>query len=207
MVFSIAVAVFLPLAVNLLVRDYQRDLLARANTTPLIAGAPGSRLDLVLHTLYFRGKPHRILPWRCCRDQRQRPGARHSDTRKTFGPRIPIVAHAHWKVRISQLTSRAGDPAGRMFFEYRNGERQAAAVDRGNIAHGKILCGLASEIQGVQHQIEPAPRRPRDQGSRVCPRQQVALVIAHQEIDRQRRKTATAMLKTMMAVLTLLKRK
>jgi putative ABC transport system permease protein len=61
MVFSIAVAVFLPLAVNLLVRDYQRDLLARANTTPLIAGAPGSRLDLVLHTLYFRGKPAQDL--------------------------------------------------------------------------------------------------------------------------------------------------
>jgi putative ABC transport system permease protein len=57
MVFSIAVAVFLPLAVNLLVRDYQRDLLARANATPLIAGAPGSRLDLVLHALYFRGQP------------------------------------------------------------------------------------------------------------------------------------------------------
>jgi putative ABC transport system permease protein len=57
LVFSVAVAVFLPLAVNLLVRDYQRDLLARANATPLVAGAPGSRLDLVLHALYFRGKP------------------------------------------------------------------------------------------------------------------------------------------------------
>jgi putative ABC transport system permease protein len=56
LVFSIAVAVFLPLAVNLLVRDYQRDLLARANATALVAGAPGSRLDLVLHALYFRGK-------------------------------------------------------------------------------------------------------------------------------------------------------
>ena len=57
LVFSVAVAVFLPLAVNLLVRDYQRDLLARAKATPLVAGAPGSRLDLVLHALYFRGKP------------------------------------------------------------------------------------------------------------------------------------------------------
>jgi putative ABC transport system permease protein len=57
LVFSVAVAVFLPLAVNLLVRNYQRDLLARASTTPLLAGAPGSRLDLVLHALYFRGKP------------------------------------------------------------------------------------------------------------------------------------------------------
>jgi putative ABC transport system permease protein len=59
--FSVAVAVFLPLTVNLLVRDYQRDLLARATATPLVAGAPGSRLDLVLHALYFRGKPARDL--------------------------------------------------------------------------------------------------------------------------------------------------
>ncbi len=57
LIFSVAVAVFLPLAVNLLVRDYQRDLLARANATPFVAGAPGSRLDLVLHALYFRGQP------------------------------------------------------------------------------------------------------------------------------------------------------
>jgi putative ABC transport system permease protein len=62
LVFSVAVAVFLPLTVNLLVRDYQRDLLARAKATPLVAGAPGSRLDLVLHALYFRGKPaHDLL--------------------------------------------------------------------------------------------------------------------------------------------------
>ncbi|MGO8698940.1 MAG: metal ABC transporter solute-binding protein, Zn/Mn family [Limisphaerales bacterium] len=57
MVFSVAVAVFLPLAVNLLVHDYQRDLLARADATPLLAGAPGSRFDLVLHALYFRRQP------------------------------------------------------------------------------------------------------------------------------------------------------
>ncbi len=57
MVFSVAVAVFLPMAVNLLVRNYQRGLLARAKATPLVAGAPGSRLDLVLHALYFRGQP------------------------------------------------------------------------------------------------------------------------------------------------------
>ena len=61
MVFSVAVAIFLPLAVNILVRDYQRDMLARANATPLIAGAPGGRLDLVLHALYFRGTPARDL--------------------------------------------------------------------------------------------------------------------------------------------------
>ena len=59
LVFSVAVAVFLPLAVYWLVRDYQRNLLARAEATPLVAGAAGSRFDLVMHALYFRGKlPH-----------------------------------------------------------------------------------------------------------------------------------------------------
>ncbi len=57
LVFSVTVALFLPLAVNLLVRNYQQNLLARARATPLVAGAPGRRLDLVLHALYFRGKP------------------------------------------------------------------------------------------------------------------------------------------------------
>jgi putative ABC transport system permease protein len=61
LVFSITIAIFLPLAVNLLVRDYQRDLLKRASATPLVAGAPGSRFDLVLHALYFRGRPAQDL--------------------------------------------------------------------------------------------------------------------------------------------------
>jgi putative ABC transport system permease protein len=61
LIFSIAVAIFLPLAINLLVRDYQDDLFSRARDTPLIAGAQGSRLDLVLNGLYFRGKPAQDL--------------------------------------------------------------------------------------------------------------------------------------------------
>lgn len=61
MVFSVAVAVFLPLAVNLLVDDYQRNITTRAQSTPLVAGAPGSRLDLVMHALYFRGNPAQDL--------------------------------------------------------------------------------------------------------------------------------------------------
>jgi putative ABC transport system permease protein len=61
MVFSIAAVVYLPVTVNLLVREYQRELLARAASTPLVAGAPGSRFDLVLHALYFRSKPARDL--------------------------------------------------------------------------------------------------------------------------------------------------
>ncbi len=55
--FSIMVLCFLPLTVNVLVQDYQQGLMARAQSTPLIAGAPGSRFDLILHSLYFRSTP------------------------------------------------------------------------------------------------------------------------------------------------------
>jgi putative ABC transport system permease protein len=43
----------LPLALELLLDESERQLLARAETTPLVVGAKGSSLDLVLNSLYF----------------------------------------------------------------------------------------------------------------------------------------------------------
>jgi len=48
------VAVLLPLTTRVLVHDAQDRLLARARATPLLAGAKGSRFDLVMSGLYFR---------------------------------------------------------------------------------------------------------------------------------------------------------
>ena len=61
LIFGLAVALYLPLAVNGLVARYQAGLLQRAQTTPLVAGGLGSRFDLVLHALYFRGRVPRLL--------------------------------------------------------------------------------------------------------------------------------------------------
>jgi putative ABC transport system permease protein len=61
LIFGLAVALYLPLAVNGLVARYQTGLLQRAATTPLVAGGLGSRFDLVLHALYFRGRVPRLL--------------------------------------------------------------------------------------------------------------------------------------------------
>jgi putative ABC transport system permease protein len=61
LIFGLAVALYLPLAVNGLVARYQAGLLQRAATTPLVAGGLGSRFDLVLHALYFRGRVPRLL--------------------------------------------------------------------------------------------------------------------------------------------------
>jgi putative ABC transport system permease protein len=61
LIFGLAVTLYLPLAVNGLVARYQAGLLQRAATTPLVAGGLGSRFDLVLHALYFRGRVPRLL--------------------------------------------------------------------------------------------------------------------------------------------------
>ncbi|MBE7462657.1 MAG: hypothetical protein HS116_04085 [Planctomycetes bacterium] len=55
LVACVTLTVGLPLAVQMLVQRYSEQLMARAHSTPLVAGARGSRYDLVLHALYFRG--------------------------------------------------------------------------------------------------------------------------------------------------------
>jgi putative ABC transport system permease protein len=44
---------FLPLSLQLLLEESERQLMSRAVSTPLIVGAKGSALDLVMNTLYF----------------------------------------------------------------------------------------------------------------------------------------------------------
>ena len=51
---ALAATLFLPLATRLLTRDFERELYARAETTPLVVGARGNRFDLTLAALYFR---------------------------------------------------------------------------------------------------------------------------------------------------------
>jgi putative ABC transport system permease protein len=53
MVTSVTVIFYLPIGLNILVNETQEQLMARASSTPLIVGARGSSLDLVINTLYF----------------------------------------------------------------------------------------------------------------------------------------------------------
>ena len=52
-VLCLVVTLWLPLTVRLLVHQFRGDILERAESTPLMIGAKGSRIDLVLHGLYF----------------------------------------------------------------------------------------------------------------------------------------------------------
>ena len=56
LIASITLMLFLPAATRMLVEDSATALTARADRTPLILGARGSELELVLNTLYFHAK-------------------------------------------------------------------------------------------------------------------------------------------------------
>lgn len=53
LVACITLISFLPMALQLLLSESERQLMSRAASTPLIVGAKGSALDLVMNTIYF----------------------------------------------------------------------------------------------------------------------------------------------------------
>jgi putative ABC transport system permease protein len=57
LVTSIALIVFLPAGLRVLVTQSAAELTARADATPLLVGAKGSPLELVLSSLYFESSP------------------------------------------------------------------------------------------------------------------------------------------------------
>ena len=53
LVACVTLIAVLPLSLELLLAESERQLLSRAETTPLVVGAKGSSLDLVMNSLYF----------------------------------------------------------------------------------------------------------------------------------------------------------
>jgi len=53
LVTCVTLIAFLPLALELLLNESERQLVSRAEATPLLVGAKGSALDLVMNSLYF----------------------------------------------------------------------------------------------------------------------------------------------------------
>jgi putative ABC transport system permease protein len=62
LLFCLTVAIFLPLTVHLIVDLLQKEMVERAEATPLVIGPQGSRFDLVLHALYFHSQAQGTLP-------------------------------------------------------------------------------------------------------------------------------------------------
>ena len=63
LVTSVALIVYVPVGLRVLVDQSSRQLTARAQATPLVIGARGSQLELVLNTLYFRSDYPEVQPY------------------------------------------------------------------------------------------------------------------------------------------------
>jgi putative ABC transport system permease protein len=61
-VACVTLVAFLPVVVSLLTSSFQSELVARAQSTPLLVGPKGSRYDLVLQSLYFEGRGLGTIP-------------------------------------------------------------------------------------------------------------------------------------------------
>jgi len=83
LVTSVGLIVYLPIGLRVLVDQSSRQLTARAQATPLIIGAKGSQLELVLNTLYFRSDYPELQPYQ--------ESARVSDSRLA----IPLYVRFH----------------------------------------------------------------------------------------------------------------
>ena len=64
LIAALTLTTFLPLAVHIVVRASEIQMLDRSRATPLILGQKGSALDLVMNTLYFASKPPETISMR-----------------------------------------------------------------------------------------------------------------------------------------------
>ena len=59
LVACLTLTFLLPIGSRILMSSFKSRLIERASSTPLVIGATGSRFDLTMNALYFRGKPPR----------------------------------------------------------------------------------------------------------------------------------------------------
>ena len=88
LVASLALIVFLPAGLDVVVRTSAEQLQSRAATTPLVLGAKGSQLDLVLNSLYFETDAPTPIPF----------GESIRVTESGYATAIPI----HTRFRVDQ---------------------------------------------------------------------------------------------------------
>ncbi len=109
LVLCITLTLLLPFAVTMLVDVYGARFRARAEDTPFVAGVPGSRYDMVLSTLYFKGqvrKPSSAAEVaRAAKDNLALVVPLHVGT---TAEKQPLVGTTHDYMRLRSLTAAAG---------------------------------------------------------------------------------------------------
>ena len=131
LVTSIALVLFLPFGLRVLVDESSDQLLARARATPLVIGARGSALELVLNSLYFESK--------------QPEPSRHAELSRVadtgFADPIPLLVrfHAH------------GHPVVGTTLEYLDFRGLRLTAGRRMAVLGEAVLGRRSRASWVSH--------------------------------------------------------
>lgn len=101
MVLCIVLTLLMPIALSILLSSFNRQIVARAEATPLIVGAKGSRVDLTMHSLYFKTKA---------------PGTLRFGERENIGDRgMAIPLHVRVTARKIPVVGTSLE-----YFEFRN---------------------------------------------------------------------------------------
>lgn len=113
----------LPLSLQLLLDESEQQLLARAEATPLLVGARGSSLDLVMHSLYFGDSAPEPITMKVV------------DQVADSGLALPIPLYLRFKARAAPLVGTTLD-----YFEFRGLE----------LASGRQLALLGDCVLGAE---------------------------------------------------------
>lgn len=143
LVLCIALIGVLPTAVEGLLDLYRQRLEARAVSTPLVIGAPGSRSDLLIHSLYFRGEVERTITMKEARVVAE------------SGYAVPVPIHLMGSVRDNPLIGTTPDYAPFREFQFQSGrwpqKLSEAAIGIG-VAH-KLDLSVGDTIPTDVHKL------------------------------------------------------
>ncbi len=102
LVACITLILFLPLALQLLLHESERQLLSRAVSTPLVVGAKGSALDLAMNTLYFGDEVPKLISMEA------------ADQVMDTGMALPIPLYVRFRARGAPIVGTTLD-----YFDFR----------------------------------------------------------------------------------------
>ena len=103
LIACIFLTAFLPMAIGILLNQFNEKIISRATKTPIVMGAKGSRLDLTLHTLYFKSPINETIQYQNVIDVQE------------TGWATPIPIYSKFKARKHPIVGTTLD-----YFDFRN---------------------------------------------------------------------------------------
>lgn len=119
----VTIILFLPIALELLLDESENQLMSRAEVTPLVIGAKGSALDLVMNTLYFDDERPEYISMEAAREVEE------------SGLGLPVPVYARFSARNFPIVGTTLD-----YFE----QRSLRVADGRSLARlGECVVGAA----------------------------------------------------------------